>query len=98
MSQNKAPNDFNDLHVFRGLPVVREQLQAALSTYASKLPTPLEVAVGEPKSEGQAEKLTNKNQPFSNEILLERFALIEGKSDVWNTRQHILIQKRTSKD
>ena len=98
MTTQKAPNDFNDLHVLRGLPVVREQLQAALSTHAPKLPAPLEVAVGEPKSEGQAEKPTNKNQPFSSEILLERFALIEGKTDVWDTRQHIVMKKGAFKD
>lgn len=98
MTTQKAPNDFNDLHVLRGLPVVREQLQAALFMHTPKLPTPLEVAVGEPKSEAQSEKPTNKNQPFSDEILLERFALIEGKSDVWDTRQHIVMKKGAFKD
>ncbi len=95
MSKNKAPNDFNDLHVLRGLTVVGEQLQAALSAYAPKLPAPLEVAVGEPKSEGQK---PNNNQPFSSEILLERFALIEGKTDIWDTRQHIVMKKVAFKD
>jgi len=95
MTQQKKPKDFNDLHNLRGLTVVGEQLQAALSAYAPKLPAPLEVAVGEPKSEGQK---PNNNQPFSSEILLERFALIEGKTDVWDTRQHIVMKKAAFKD
>lgn len=90
MTTQKAPNDFNDLHILRGLPVVREQLQAALSTHAPKLPAPLNNANAEAKNQ---ENEVVFNTTFSIEILLERFALIMGDTKIWDTQQKLIYKK-----
>lgn len=81
----KPPSDFNDLHDTQGLPVVREQLLAALAAYKPNPPTPPEEAQAAPKSEGLEPKTEQKEQPFSSEMLLQRFALVIGVNKVWDT-------------
>ena len=90
MTTQKPTTDFNDLHILRGLPVVREQLQNALSTHAPKLPAPLNNANAEAKNQ---EFEVVFNTTFSIEILLERFAYIMGEDKIWDTLEKIIHKK-----
>lgn len=98
VQQQSKPTDFNDLHIIRGLPMVREQLLAALAAYSPILPAPLEKAEGAPENEGLPQNQPVKNPTFSIEILLERFALIIGETKVWDTLQHIVMKKMAFRD
>jgi len=92
------PTDFNDLHILRGLSVVREQLQAALATYKPILPAPLESAEPTPESDGPEPPEGQKNQPFNIEMMLFRFALVLGKTDIWDSQLKLLMKKPAFRD
>ena len=97
--QPKPLSDFNDLFILSGLDVVRAQLAAAMpTTKEADLPTPHQEAIATPKDEGLEQKTVAKNQPFSDEILLKRYALIIGETKVWDTLQHIVMKKMAFKD
>lgn len=98
MTASKKYTDFNDLHELRGLPVVREQLMAALKHYQPKSPTPPNPAEQEPKSEGLQQEKTDNNQPFSIEMMLQRFALVIGETKVWDSCLKMAMKKQAFKD
>lgn len=95
----KPPSDFNDLFILKGIDCVRGQLAAALvAKTEAVLPTPHLEAIAEPKEEDSDPKTAIKNQPFSGEMLLERYALIVGETKIWDTLQHIVMKKMAFKD
>ncbi len=97
--QSKPPSDFNDLFILQGVDAVRGQLEAVLANKPiPDLPTPHQQAKAEPKEEDSDSKTPDKNQPFSSEMLLERYALIVGETKVWDTLQHIVMKKMAFKD
>lgn len=97
--QPKPPSDFNDLFIMKGFDVVHGQLATALlAKHEPVLPAPHLEAEAEPKEAGFDQKSSDKNQSFSSEMLLERYALIVGETKIWDTLQHIVMKKMAFKD
>lgn len=91
----KAPSDFNDLHLAEGLDVVRSQLQVILAlppaTYSVD-PPPCDIPnEGSPAPSRTVEQLTLVD-------LLQRYALIDPDSRVWDSLQKKILKASAFKN
>jgi putative DNA primase/helicase len=86
--------DFNDLAAIAGLPVVREQLLAALQTLHGSAPAPREEGVPpEPaKLKPRRPKGPLPEQIKRAQAMRERYVLIEGTETVWDSVRHAITK------
>lgn len=91
--------DFNDLHCAQGISAVHDQLRAALLIDDSPAPSALtdKNSDGDPRTPdiGSAKVAV---LPGSLDSLLQHFALVYGKTDVWDSLNKQLIKKAAFAD
>lgn len=88
--------DFNDLHCAESLEVVRAQLQAAIEQLLSPAPhSDAEAELVSPPSQMIAAQDDQVEEPETGSIesLLRHFALVYGKTDVWDSLNKQLLKK-----
>lgn len=78
------PSDFNDLHLLAGLSVVREQIEQAITHAHHQVPQSSEQVI-----------VTSSSLIKSLlEQYIERYYLVEGKTDIWDTAEREIIKHR----
>ncbi len=94
-SRGTKITDFNDLHAESGLPLVRQQIDNALQTFAWAPPDAPRAL-----NNGGAGSGPDDIHPFeSSEQLLERFALVYGQNGtVFDHLEHILLALSDMRD
>ncbi len=87
--------DWNDLHIEQGLDVVRAQLDAAaLSAASAQLnDLPHAPSLEEPAENGAATPEGGGGNPWTAERIFTRFALVEGKTAIFDTFKRVIIKK-----
>jgi putative DNA primase/helicase len=87
--------DWNDLHVEQGLDVVRSQLDTAVASAApvQLLDLPQSPSFEEPAESGAPAPEGGVGSGWTAERIFTRFALVEGKTAIFDTFKRVIIKK-----